>query len=204
VRIEVVDGNALSAFAWLGIGRIEAGETLTVDFRQGMPEGWQTVIRSEDEQSRKSLVNLEGPVPFRGYEDTYTWIPESGVARVLVGAQVARLFVLGGTVPASRALQTYGYLDLIYDDNTQETYPLVYGFTLEGAYQLPRRHEGLHVLPVGDGTQGMLVIRPADKLLARVELRRAAPDRPRPRISAITCELAAPLNAGDGSRRPGP
>lgn len=189
VRIAAVDGNSAGAFAWLGVGQIEAGAEMTIDFRQGIPDGWKTAAKPDDGKGRERIVVDNGPVPFQVYEDTYTWIPENGVGEVAIGTTVRRLFFLGCTVSSNRVLQTYGHVDIVYADDSKETYPLVYGFTLEGAYKIPSRGKASHVLPVGDGTQYLLGIRPAHRVIRKIVLRRAAPDLPRPRISAVTCEL---------------
>jgi len=52
VRIEVRDGIAAGGFAWIGIGRIDAGERGSVDFAKGLPDGW--VCR----QSERKFENL--------------------------------------------------------------------------------------------------------------------------------------------------
>jgi hypothetical protein len=193
VRIEVVDGNSQSGYAWLGVGRIDAGADMTIDFRQGIPDDWKTATRLPDEDARKRILLGDGPVPFQLYEDAYTWIPQNGAAQIPIGTQAKRLFLLGCTVPANEVLETYGYIDVVYTDNSRETYPLVYGFTLEGAYKTARRYDALHVLPVGDATQHVLVIRPAEKVIQKIELRRVAGHLPRPRVSAITCEVDAAI-----------
>ncbi len=193
VRFEAVDGDADSAFAWLGVGQIDAGEALKVDFRHGMPDDWKTTNRSPNQSERAQMVMNNGAVPFLTYEDSYTWIPENGAVQIAIGAQVKRLFVLGCTVPANRVLGTYGYLDIVYGDDTKDQVPLVYGYTLEGAYKTSGNYTGLQLLPVGDGTQYMLSLQPSEKEIQRLELRRASPDTPRPRISAITCEMAVEI-----------
>ncbi len=193
VRIEVVDGNSQSGYAWLGVGRIDAGADMTIDFREGVPDAWKTATRLPNEDARKKILLGDGPVPFQLYEDAYTWIPQNGAVQVPIGTQAKRLFLLGCTVPANEVLETYGYIDVVFSDNSRETYPLVYGFTLEGAYKTARRYDALHVLPVGDATQHVLVIRPAEKVIQQIELRRVAGHLPRPRVSAITCEVDAAI-----------
>ncbi len=192
VRLEATDGNRDGAFAWMGIGRIEAGPEMTIDFRQGLPANWRTSAALPDQQQRPRIAVEESPVPFLAYGDSYTWIPEQGIARVRLGVKVKRLFLLGCTVPANRVLETYGFVDIVYADGSKESYPLVYGFTLEGVYKTASHYDGSHVLPVGDGAQTLLAIRPGDAVIQQIELRRAADHLPRPRISAITCELDVP------------
>ena len=195
VRVQLVDGNSDGAFAWLGVEKIEAGPAMTIDFRQGIPKDWQAAARALQTSQRQSNVFTGGPVPFRGCCDAFTWVPEQGIARVPVGCPVKRLFVLGCTVPAARVLETYGHIDVVYVDQSKDSFPLVYGFTLESTCKTPTSSETSYVLAVGDGTQYVLAIRPRDLPVQRVELRRASPQLSRPRISAITCELAASTNA---------
>ena len=208
VRFQLVDGNGDGAFAWLGVEKIEAGPELSIDFRQGMPKNWKTAPSEQDQTARRSTDVTDGPVPFRVFQDAFTWIPSQGVGRVNVGCEVERIYLLGCTVPAGGVLQTYGHVDLVYADKSQETFPLIYGFTLEGRYKMPTKSDAARVLPVGDGTRYLVAIRPKRAKLARIELKRAAGELSRPRISAITCRLASateapktlqPLDAVDAS-----
>jgi hypothetical protein len=107
--------------------------------------------------------------------------------------QIERLYVLGCTVAAKRILETYGWIDIVYADESKESFPLTFGFTLESPYKMPSQAQAAFVIPVGDATQYMLTIRPAAKVIDRIELRRAGADLPRPRISAITCETSGPI-----------
>ncbi len=191
VRFQLVDGIADGAFAWFGVERIEAGPEMTVDFRQGMPKGWAATAPAEDQTARSTEDVLDGPVPFRVFRDAFTWVPEAGPGQVDVGCEVERIYLLGATVPAGHVLRPYGRVDLIYDDKSKETFPLVYGFNLESPYKTATKLEAACLLPVGDGTRYLVAIRPKDKVkLARIELVRADADLVRPRICAITCQLA--------------
>jgi len=194
VRFQVVDGNGDRAFAWLGVERIEAGPELTIDFRQGMPKGWGTVAVEEDKASRQSTDVTDGPVPFRVFQDAFTWVPEQGVGRVSVGCEVERIYLLGCTVPARRVLAKCGQVDLVYADKSKETYPLVYGFNLESPYKMPTKSDTAYLLPVGDGTRYLVALQPKAMKLLRIELRPAA-DQPRPQVTAITCQLASATKA---------
>ena len=191
VRFQLVDGNDDGAFAWLGVEKIEAGPELTVDFRQGVPKGWGTTATKEAEATRQSTDVTDSLVPFRTFQDAYTWVPGRGVGRIDVDCPVERIYLLGCTVPDGRVLRTFGQVDLIYADKSKQTIPLILGFNLESAYKTATRCDAAHVLPVGDGTRYLVAIRPKQSKLARIELRRAAAELPRPRIAAITCRLAA-------------
>ncbi len=196
VRFQLVDGNRDGAFAWFGVEKIEAGPELTIDFRQGMPKGWAAAAAEEDQAARRSDDVLDGPVPFRVFQDAFTWVPESGPGQVDVGCEVERIYLLGCTVPAGQVLQTYGLVNLVYDDKSKETFPLVYGFNLESPYKTATKLEAACLLPVGDGTRYLVAIRPKEKAkLVRIELARAAADLVRPRICAITCQLASAIEA---------
>lgn len=196
VRFEAIDGNADGAFAWLGVGQIDAGTDLKIDFRNGLPKDWKTTSETSVQEGRQQ-VPMDSPIPFLVDEDSYTWIRDNGASHVRIGNQVKRLFVLGCTVPANRVLTTYGYLDLVYSDNTKDTIPLIYGYTLEGVYKVAGNYPSLQLLPVANGTQYALAIQPAEKVVDRIELRRAAADLPRPRVSAITCELDKPISESE-------
>ena len=195
VRFQLVDGDGGGAFAWLGVEKIEAGPELTIDFRQGMPKNWDTVAVEPDQTARRSTDVTDGPVPFRVFQDAFTWIPNQGVGRVNVGCEVERVYLLGCTVPAGRVLQTYGLVELVYADKSKETFGLVYGFTLESRYKTATKSGAAQVLPVGDGTRYLVAIRPKQAKLERIVLKRAAGELPRPQISAITCQLASATEA---------
>ncbi|MHB8897318.1 MAG: FG-GAP repeat domain-containing protein [Thermoguttaceae bacterium] len=191
VRFQVVDGVADGAYAWLGIGKIEAGPELTVDFRQGLPKGWAMAEPETDQSARRFEDIKDGPVPFRTFQDAFTWVPESGASRVDIGCEVERVFLLGCTVPGGHVLRPYGTVDLVYDDKTKESFPLIYGFNLESPYKTATRSDAACVRPIGDGTRSLVAIEPKQAArLVRIELSRAA-DLPRPRIAAITCQVSA-------------
>jgi hypothetical protein len=107
VRIEVHDGNQEGAFAWLGIGGVDAGPALRVDFRQGLPEGW---VRPEREtEPRWELVG--GGVPFRRNAALPGLIPEKGDVEIPCGFAPRRVFLLGCTVPLGEPLAYYGAVE---------------------------------------------------------------------------------------------
>lgn len=194
VRFQVVDSNGDRAFAWLGVEKIEAGPEMTIDFRKGMPKGWATVAAEQDSTSRQTFDVTDGPVPFRVFQDAFTWIPEQGVGRVSVGCEVERVYLLGCTVPARRILATCGQVDLVYADKSKETIPLVYGFNLESPYKIATKSDAAYLLPVGDGTRYLVAIQPKATKLLRMELKGTG-DQPRPQVTAITCQLASETEA---------
>jgi hypothetical protein len=91
VQIEVHDGNPGTAYAWLGIGRIDAGDPLRVDFTNGMPDGWAT--QTQPTAIRSEIVS--GGIPFLRYPAVYTMIPASGQLEIPCGFPAERLFFLG-------------------------------------------------------------------------------------------------------------
>ncbi|MHC4175979.1 MAG: hypothetical protein ACYSWU_00635, partial [Planctomycetota bacterium] len=76
VQIEVHDGNRGSAYAWLGIGRIDAEEAMKVDFHKGMPKGWERPQRAADVRYEP----VAGGVPFKRNANMFSLIPTAGSA----------------------------------------------------------------------------------------------------------------------------
>jgi len=198
VRIEVHDGNMGSGFAWLGVGRIDAGTALKIDFRKGLPKSWR---RPETTESvRYELV--PGGIPFNRYANAFTVIPKQGSVEIPCGFAAGRLYFLGCTVPGGKVLTTYGGIEVHYKTGSPDVFPLVCGFTLDGWHKRLSRSEAMHLHPSADPFQHYLVIKPRDGVIAKLRFV-AQPDRnPIPRITAITCETTAesehlmPLPAG--------
>lgn len=187
VRIEVRDGIAAGAFAWLGIGRIDAGPPLSIDFRQGMPKDWKA--ETLPSQPRSELV--PGGIPFMRYAATYTMIPANGAAEIPCGFAAQRLFLLGGTVAGGKPLEIYGRIEIVYREGPVERYPLMYGFTLDGDGKLLSRCKAIHLHPSGDPFQHYLVLKPRSGVIEKIRLSRNPKHDLTPRITAITCETAA-------------
>jgi hypothetical protein len=154
VRVEVRDGNAGGAYAWLGIGRIDAGPSLRADFRQGLPEGWME--RAQPAAAVRTEV-VRGGVPFLRYPTAYSVVPQSGECAVVCGFRADRVFVLGGTVPQGKPLEVYGYVDIVYRGGTTDTCPLTYGFTLDQHGKLLSRSPAMHLHESADPFQHYLV-----------------------------------------------
>lgn len=191
VRFQLVDGDNAGAFAWLGVEKIEAGPELTIDFRKGMPKDWGTTASQLDSTPRRFLDLTDSPVPFRVFHDAFTWIPAQGSERVDVGCPVERIYLLGCTLPSGHPMQVYGNVELVYADQSRETIPLIYGYTLELSVKTATKCDAACVRPVGDGTRYLVAIQPKNAPLAHIELKRVQTEGPRPQISAITCQLAA-------------
>lgn len=186
VRIEVHDGDSGGAYAWLGIGRIDAGPELRVDFRQGLPQAWKT----ESKPIEPRAETVEGGVPFRRYAGEYTMVPASGAAEIACGFKAERLFVLGCVVPEGKPLEEYGQIEIVYRGGPTDTFPLVYGFNLETAGTHLSRSKAMHLHPSGDVFQHYMVLGPRPEVIEKIVLRRH-PERALPRITAITGQTAA-------------
>ncbi|NUQ65743.1 MAG: hypothetical protein HUU20_25010 [Pirellulales bacterium] len=189
-RIEVYDGNSGGAFAWLGVGRIDAGAVLRVDFRQGIPDGWN---RSEQPAVvREELV--PGGIPFLRNAAAFSLIPKGGVVEIPCGFSSERLFFLGCTVPGGQPLTTYGSIEVHYRTGSPDVFPLMCGFTLDGHNKLLSPSKAIHLHASSDPFQHYLAIRPRQEVIEKIRLV-ANPDAGSlPRITAITCET--PVESG--------
>lgn len=186
-RIEVHDGNRGSAFAWFGIGRIDGGSSLHVDFQQGLPANWKQV---EAAASISERIITDG-VPFRTNAAVHSIIPSSGSVDIPCGFSASRLFVLGCTVTHGEPLATYGAVEIHYQDNSVDIVRLTYGFTLDGQYKTLTPFDSLQLHPSGDPYQYYMVITPRPQVIQQLRLV-ANPERgPIPRISALTCVTSA-------------
>jgi len=184
VRIQVHDGNTDGAYAWLGIGSIDAGPDLRVDFRKGLPEHWRVTLKLP----KVGTESVAGGIPFSRIPTVYTMIPSTGAAEIPCGFTAKHLFFLGCTVSRGKPLETYGAIDILYATGRHERYPLTLGYTLDAEGKLFSKSKAIHLHPTGDGFQHYLVIRPRPEEIEEIRLSRN-PDRETiPRITAITCE----------------
>lgn len=187
VRIEVHDGHAGGAYAWIGIGTIDAGRPLRVDFRKGMPKGWKAVSRPP--QCRTEFVR--GGVPFLRCPSVYGIIPSTGAVEIPCGFAAQRLFVLGCTVAGGRPLEVYGQIEIVYHDGVSERHPLMFGYTLDGEGKLLSRSSAIHLRPSGDPFQHYLVLGPRPEVIDKLRIKGNPQHELVPRITAITCQTAA-------------
>ena len=187
VRMEVHDGNRAGAFAWLGIGRIDASPSLQVDFSQGMPAGWN---RSQQESAVRYELITDG-IPFRRDASIYSIIPEQGDVEIPCGFPARRIYLLGCTVSVGRPLAVYGGLELHYQSGSVDVMPLMYGFTLDGQDKLLSPSPTIHLHPSGDPFQYYLPIELRDEPLDKIRLVSNPSRGPIPRITAITVETMA-------------
>lgn len=186
VRIEARDGNSGGAFAWMGIGRIDAGPNLQVDFGKGMPKGWAEAERTTD--ARYEV--LAGGVPFKRLANAFTLIPKSGSVEIPCGFTAAGLYFLGGTAGGARPLETCGGIEIHYKTGSPDVVPLLCGFTLDDSGKLLSPSKALRLHPSADPYQPYLAIRPRTDEISKIRLV-ASPDGIMPRITAITCETTA-------------
>ena len=184
VRIEVQDGIAAGAYAWIGVGRIDAGPPLQVDFRKGLPEGWEVVARPEED--RFELVS--GGIPFRRRTAVYSLVPRQGACEIPCGFRAERLFFLGGTAQRGKPLETYGWIEIVYREGPIERYPLTLGYTLDVELKLPSRSKAMYLHPSGDVFQHYLAVGPRAEVIEKIVLRASDEHGVVPRITAITCQ----------------
>ncbi|NQT16168.1 MAG: hypothetical protein HQ582_25650 [Planctomycetes bacterium] len=187
VRIEVHDQIAEGAFAWIGVGEIDAGPELAVDFSQGMPRNWKVVTPLPED--RTELVTPG--IPFLRHPATYSLVPATGVVEIPCGFSAERLFFLGGTVAGGRPPDVCGSIEIVYRDGPVERYPLTIGYTLDRELKLLSTSPAIHLHPSGDPFQHYLVLGPREAVIEKIRLRSAADSEAVPRVTAITCQTAA-------------
>ncbi len=198
VRFKAHDGDAGGAFAWLGVGSIQAGGTLTVDFKNGLPEGWE--VTAPKRKDRMEL--LRNGVPFLRLASRYSLCPSQGSASVSCSFRAQRIFFLGATVCRAAPLERCGRIDITYEDGATETIALIVGFTLdrEGKKASPAASLRLHAS--ADPFQYYFVFEPKPKRIKQISIAAGGDPQKRPRITAVTCETTAehkqlhPLPAG--------
>lgn len=187
VRIEIRDGDSGGAFAWLGVGRIDAGDPLRVDFRNGLPKDWITKVQPA--QDRPEV--LRGRIPFLRHASQHTLFPSSGTREISCGFAADRLFLLGGTVGAGRPLEVAGFVDLIYRDGVRDSFPLMIGYTLDLAGKMLSRSKAIYLHESADPFQHYLVIAPRAGVIEKIILRSAPGHATLPRITALTFQTQA-------------
>lgn len=187
VRIEIHDGDSGGAFAWLGVGRIDAGDPLRVDFRNGLPKDWITKVQPA--QDRPEV--LCGGIPFRRHASQYTVIPSSGTREIPCGLAADRLFLLGGTVGAGRPLEVAGFVDLIYRDGVRDSFPLMIGCTLDLAGKMLSKSKAIYLHESADPFQHYLAIAPRAGVIEKIVFRSAPGHTTLPRITAVTFQTQA-------------
>ncbi|HOW70979.1 MAG TPA: VCBS repeat-containing protein [Phycisphaerae bacterium] len=184
VRIETRDGDAGGAFAWMGIGWINAGDTLRVDFKNGMPKGWAQTQKKEEMR----YETVAGGVPFKRLAEAYTVVPGSGSVQIPCGFPATRLFFLGCTAHNFKPLESFAGIEIHYRTGSPDVFPLMCGFTLDGTYKTLSPSPAMYLHASADPYQHYLVIKTRAEVIEKIRLV-AQPDRfPIPRIRAITAE----------------
>lgn len=186
VRVEAHDGLSEGAFAWIGVGSIDAGPALTVDFEKGLPEGWE--LRSATREVETHPV-VAGGVPFDALGESF--LPERGAAELPCGFTATRLFVLGGTIRRGRVLEVHGHVEIRYRDGTSERHPLMGGYTLAGELRMPLRSEACYLRSSSDPSLHYFVLAPAPKVIESLRFTREPKPDSLPLLTAVTCETAA-------------
>ncbi|MHB8865316.1 MAG: FG-GAP repeat domain-containing protein [Pirellulaceae bacterium] len=184
VRIEVCDGNQAGAFAWMGIGNIDAGSALHVDFRNGLPDGWSRPERTAEVRTEI----IPGAVPFQRHVTVPSVIPAKGDVELPCGFSATRIFLLGCTVPTGTPLMRYGAIEVHYRSGTVDVFHLTYGFTLDGQNKLLSPSKAMHLGRSADPFQYVLAIAPAKETIDMIRLVSNPARGPIPLITAITCE----------------
>ncbi len=186
VHIEVRDGIDQSAFAWLGVGRIDAGPAFTVDFREALPADWEVVLPPREERTEV----VAGSVPFRRRPAVYSLVPREGEFAIACGFRAERIFFLGGVVQRGKPLETYGTIEIVYRTGPAERFPLMFGYTLDGELKLPSPSKTMHVHRSGDVFQHYFAVGPRSEVIERIVLRGSDEHKLVPRITAITCQTS--------------
>ncbi|MGQ9589137.1 MAG: hypothetical protein ACUVYA_02455 [Planctomycetota bacterium] len=185
VRIEVRDGLALGAFAWLGVGRIDAGPGLRHDFRFGLPAGWKVEATPSDLRAQV----VRGGVPFLALP--HSLVPAEGAAEIPCGCEAKRIYLLGCTVWFGRPTEIHGHVTIQYREGPPERFPLLVGYTLEVEGKLLSRSRAMHLHPSGDPFQHYLAIEPRRARIEKIVVEKAPGAPAPPEITAITVETDA-------------
>ncbi len=187
VRIEVRDGLAEGAYAWMGIGRIDAGEALKIEFGAGMPEDWKVTV----ERTEPKTEVLSGGVPFLRCPAAYTIVPAAGALEIPCGFTAERIFLLGCTLGGGTPGEVYGAVTIEYRGGRRELIPLMLGFTLDGQGKILSPSKAIHLHPSPDPFQHYLVLAPRAELIEKITLARNSRQGLVPRVTAITFRTMA-------------
>jgi len=187
VRIELHDGDSGGAFAWFGVGKIDAGDALRIDFQNGLPKDWVTKVQP----TRERPEVLSGGVPFLRHMTQYSLVPTTGTREIACGFAARRIFFLGGTVADGRPLDVAGAIDIVYRDGSRDSIPLMVGYTLDLAGKMLSHSKAIHLHASSDPFQHYLVIVPRSEPIETIVLRPSAERAAQPRITAITFQTDA-------------
>ena len=198
VQFVVEDMHTGRAYAWMGVLKVDAGPECRVDFsKEGLPKDWKSVTPSVDPNvATRDIEN--GPIPFKffGYGSVGSLVPNKDGMSVACGPKLDRLYLFGCTTTSNQLLLPGATVDIVYADGSADHVPLCYGFTLAYMQKKPEQNDGTFVWPVGRGTECVLAIKPQAKPVKSIGLTKEKGARPR--VVAITCELADGESAPEG------
>jgi hypothetical protein len=143
-------------------------------------------------------VLIEGGIPFAALRRTM--VPAAGAAEIPCGFVAERLFFLGCTVFSGKPLEVHGQIEIVYRGGRTDSFPLMVGYTLDGAFKLPSKSNAMHLHPSGDPFQRYLVIAPRRDVIETIRLRRDGGQPRPPSITAITCETAPDTDTDAASK----
>jgi hypothetical protein len=186
VRVELSDGDAGTAFSWFGVGSVDAGTALQVDFRKGIPENWSRPERAAE--VRTEFVS--GAVPFLRAVNAPSVIPAKGDVELPCGFSAKRVFLLGCTVPNGKPVTRYGVVEIHYASGKVDIIDLIYGFTLDGPNKMLSPSKAMYLGRSSDPFQYVLAIAPEAEPIAMIRLACNPTRIPIPLITAVTCETA--------------
>lgn len=184
VRVEIHDGDAGNAYAWMGVGRIDAGPEMRVDFSRGLPDGW---LASAPKSKPRAEV-LRGGIPFLRYPSEYTMIPATGVCELRCGFAAERLFFLGCVVGGAKPAELYGEIEIVYRAGPSQKVPLMCGYTLDSSAKLLSKAQTMCLHESSDPFQYYLVVAPRPVVMEKIVLRRNPQQDATVCITAVTCQ----------------
>lgn len=187
VRFMASDGDSEGAFAWIGIGRIDAGKAFQVDFTRDKPENWTLSAR----EKKIRWTPVHGGVPFQALASEYSMVAPGPATTVACGCRAERIFLLGCTVGRGRPLDVCGNLEIVYRGGATQIFPLMVGHTLDAEGKQLSPSSALHLHPSPDPHQYYCVIKPRQAVIETIKISQARGSAHPPRITAITVETAS-------------
>ena len=127
-------------------------------------------------------------MPFQRNASVAGLIPAKGELELPCGFSAARVFLLGGTVPSGKPLACYGAVELHYRSGSVDSFPLIYGFTLDGQGKLLSPSKAMYLGRSSDPFQYVLAIAPGSEVIEMIRLVASPTRGPIPLITAVTCE----------------
>jgi hypothetical protein len=189
VRVEVRDGVSAGAFAWMGIGKIDAGPAFKIDFATSPKlDGW-TASRPPVVEKMKERPVVGPGVPFSDLGRSVA--PLTASARIPCGFKARRLFLLGATVEYGASGDRRGEIEIVYQGGASDRIPLVIGSTLECEDKVLSKSAANRLHHTDNPFLYYLAITPRDQTIERLEIRRESGQPGIISIRGITCETDA-------------